>query len=457
MMGVSGYDSQGDRSRSFGGRDEPGSEEAKHIEQREVKSSNVQITIESRVSAEHPDRNEDAALGDLGRIRNDQENPPKIETASISEDLEMVRRAGKLEERFAEQLRERNVYGSFDGVSGSRYYPGTGLLGSRLTSAKISESMAKLPIGADAETARAQIEVAMNTAHQAVNKYKTGRADLGQMATTADIVKTVDHDNGTFDLAYGHAGDGRIYIFDEETKKLECITIDDGYAGQLLREGGITREDYDLVVNAQGADTLPENLRPLYLKRNVVVKVIGLPNLPDLQPETGVVKGLIKGRHKILLTSDGVHDNLTNDEIEKRLAQGETLKDIIGAAAQHATSKEKRAKPDDVTGTLIEFKTEPRGKIATPRAEEKVPISEKKIEMYTRFVADALTLDELKEAIRTIGKIETAKGVVMTPWEINEWIDTAIKLPRTITLGKIPDTYGVLAKVKAFIDASWDD
>ncbi len=319
-------------------------------EMREMKPAAVSASIESRASSEHPDRNEDAALGDVSRIDHERATPPALDTKDPNADLAAIREAGGKEAAAAEALRERNVYGLFDGVSG-REGRGYGIIGSRIAAGAIAETMAAIPPDADAEQSRQWIERAFEAATGAVMEYQRSRADLEEIATTADIVRMVDNGDGTFDVAYGHAGDSRIYVFDGETKKLRAETIDDSMAGEDFRKGNITRERYDQIVNAKSVnDVLPKD-RILFQNRNVVYKMIGLEK--NEKPTTGVFR--VKKGDKILMTSDGVHDNLTDEQIEEILASGGDIQELIFAAGRVAEGDTDRAKPDDITGALVEL------------------------------------------------------------------------------------------------------
>lgn len=322
----------------------------------------IEATMESRASSRHPGHNEDAALGDAARIRRELAKPPEINTSNKDADLEAVRRAGKTEMEHAGALKERGVFGVADGVSGSKS-GGAGLVASRLASAKVAEIMSSMPRDAGAEQALPSIESAIKQAHQAILEYRRGRRDLKEAATTMDVIKTVENADGTFDVAYGHVGDSRIYVFDPETGALDVKTMDDSMATLFLKGGEIsgegktarvaprlTREQYDRIVQADSADSLPDDLKMFFKMRNVITSAVGFP-APDIKVQTGVFK--VKRGERVLITTDGIHDNLTDAQIAEIMRGGAGVKELVEAASAIAESGRGRAKKDDITGVEV--------------------------------------------------------------------------------------------------------
>lgn len=59
---------------------------------------------------------------------------------------------------------------------------------------------------------------------------------------------------------------------------------------------------------------------------------------------------------KIILTSDGVHDNLIKDEIEKVLNGGQSnlAEELVQRAKTRSKENHIRAKPDDISAIVVE-------------------------------------------------------------------------------------------------------
>lgn len=326
---------------------------------RETGRPPIEAKTESRASSKHPDYNEDAAIGDPDRIAAELQNLPPLSTREKpQQDVEALQAALAKEAEFAPKLKERGVFGVLDGVSGGSN--GGGLLASRIASGKVAEIMSYMPKDANAERARRSIEAAIQAAHQAVTEHKDGRPELKQMATTIDLVKTIDNGDGTFDVAYGHVGDSRIYVLDGETGQLRAETLDDGMAKFMLDQGKISRAEYDQVMSAPDKDSLPDHLQTAYQYRNMVTNAVGMPGQENIAVSTGILK--LKKGDRMLLSSDGIHDNLTQDQIADIMRKGGGVKELADAAGAIASSGEGRAKPDDITGSVIEFGGEGREK-----------------------------------------------------------------------------------------------
>ncbi len=366
-------------------------------DKRETERAPISAAVESRPSSKHPDSNEDAALGDVARLRSEREKTPAIHTSDVAADLAVIERAGAAEAAAADDLKAKSIFGSLDGVSG-RGSNGSGLVASRLASGKMAEILSHMPADAGGERARRSIEAALGAAHQAVMEHKAGRPDLKEMATTADIVKLVDQGDGTFEVAYGHVGDSRIYVLDGETGRISCLTVDDGFAGQALRDKKITREQYDQVMNAPDIDALPGELKMFYQYRNMVSDVIG-QNSGQPRFTTGVFKA--KAGDRILLSTDGVHDNLTQDQLAEVLRAGGGVGEVIAAASQIAESGEGRAKRDDITATIIEVGGAAKERPASAAGERGEPVSPEQLGKWQQELDNAgvemALLDDLRK------------------------------------------------------------
>jgi len=229
--------------------------------------------------------------------------------------------------------------------------------------------------------------------------------------TTATIVKLVADEAGKERAVVAHAGDSRLYRFNRKSGELKQLTFDHtpvllDTAEKYGREAALKFQDllnrlesYDqwqairsIKERARRGEKLyaPEEQGALrftdeeiafidghgleaeiveYLKgtqrpREVVAKtLIDQPEITDFELAEG---------DELLLTSDGIHDNLTADEIQQILAgdldlledpavqsaalkAGEIQAERLAAAAQ-ARSRDRnseRAKPDDMTAVQI--------------------------------------------------------------------------------------------------------
>jgi len=354
----------------------------------------VEAKVDTRASKGHPGRNEDAALGDIIRLQEEAVSPPEMKTFDTPADTEIVRQARERELKVADKLKDKQVFGVLDGISGGKEGEGTGVVASRLASARLSERMAEMPPGMTVDQTKEYLLKAMQEADADVKAYRENadaitndpkrKKELKQMGTTADVVALVDNPDGSKEAVIGHVGDSRVYLFDEKTKKLQALTVDENIVGYLQRTGAISREDYDLVMNTSDIKQLPERLQNL--GQNFGMDTRGAKNTLFNALGTGGVKQenvfsvRVEPGQKLLLTSDGVHDNLTDAEIEQLLASGKSMEQITEAA--YGTGR----KPDDISGTLIEIKGERPEARAERQAQE---AKDEQMRTWEKEVGDA--------------------------------------------------------------------
>jgi len=376
---------------------------------RENKESTLpEAKIDSRASKDHPGRNEDAALGDVIRLREEAVKPPEMHTKDSAADSEAVRQARERELKVADQLKDKKVFGVLDGISGGREGGGTGVVASRLASARLSERMAEMPPGLTVEQTKEHMLKAMQEADADVKAYRDAasasgddarKKELKQMGTTADMVALVDNPDGSQEAVIGHVGDSRVYLFDEKTKTLRKLTIDENVVGYLHRMGQISREQYDLVMDTDDISQLPPDLQKLGANfgmrdtrsaKNTLFNAIGTGGVT----KDNVFSVRVEPGQKLMITSDGVHDNLNDAELQELLASGKTMEQIAEAA--YDTGR----KPDDISGAMIEIKGEAPEARAARQAEEQ---KDMQMRTWEKEVGDARAEIARLEALKAAG------------------------------------------------------
>jgi serine/threonine protein phosphatase PrpC len=351
--------------------------------------------VASVESIRHPGRNDDAGLGDERRIGDERINPPYLVTGDVEADRAAILAAGERESACAATLRERQIYGNFDGVSGGikPKIEGGGAIASRLAAAAIAETMAAAPPPTDAESARRAIETAMRGAHLAISEYEAGRQDLwNAMSTTGDVVQLLSRPDGSAEMAFGHVGDSRILIYRAGAKAIERVTVDDSLPGDALRRGEITERELRGIERAHRADELPEHLRGLWEDSSIVMNSLGdEPSFRARGVTTGI-EGLAPG-DKVVLATDGLFSKLTDRDLARHLADGISAADLARMAAElpgHA---------DDVTVQIIAANPD----LAPPKPEDAASgprrITEKTAEQ--RAADEQKLMDDLTREIWT--------------------------------------------------------
>ncbi len=130
-------------------------------------------------------------------------------------------------------------------------------------------------------------------------------------------------------------GDSRAYLFDGNSVKQ--ITRDHNPVSEMLARGAITTEQ---------ASNHPE--------RNVLSQSLGVSDTITVSPDR--IRGEIHKGQQILLCSDGLTDELTDDEIEQIMSAGVGPKDQVQALIQGALDSGGR---DNVTVVVVGDKAEP--------------------------------------------------------------------------------------------------
>jgi protein phosphatase len=244
------------------------------------------------------------------------------------------------------------LFGVFDGVGGEI----NGADSARTAGSLIQKTLSALPdniAAADTETAifRAIVEANYAVTFQAM-------ADGIETGTTVLVTKLLlDQEHTT--AVIGSAGDSRAYLFRD--KHLEQITQDDGLLTDVVH--GITdpetRKLYQFHLNniTKAADYSgkPKDLKFYFDHRNYIHQAIG--KIP-INPHLYTIE-LLPG-DKLLLLTDGITDNLTDQEIENPLLDSPTAKTALSVLFTQSVSRSRepfglRPKFDDMSAIIIDL------------------------------------------------------------------------------------------------------
>ncbi|MFA5128820.1 MAG: protein phosphatase 2C domain-containing protein [Patescibacteria group bacterium] len=318
---------------------------AEKISGPETEKIATHIALTSEASKNHPDRNEDAAFVD-----------PAQELAGI-----------------------------FDGMGG-------GLDGKQASelAAKISfEELSKVPEGADAKKWETAIKRALEKTQEEVIKlgnqlffeqlddpfieatYRDKPQDKIQeliiekgkspAGTTASIVKMIERPDGGADLVFGHTGDSRIYVL-KKGEELKKLTKDQGALEESVQNKYITQEEADFIDQATSKEEIIQKFGPergntvAFLYKDLRRGVKSALGLSGSEFQTGIEH--LEPGDLAIVTSDGIHDNLTDKEIRAEIIKGGTPEEIsarlVKAARKRVAGKVLRSKEDDMTALVME-------------------------------------------------------------------------------------------------------
>ena len=157
--------------------------------------------------------------------------------------------------------------------------------------------------------------------------------------TTVVVTKIVSLDRQKV-LFIASVGDSRAYLFRKDT--LTKITHDDSIIPKRIAEK---------LENATSHDELNELEGKAMLLRSIVTQSAG--QLEALEVHSYSVIAI--AGDKFILTTDGVHDNLTFKEIEEVVGyKGDVAKLLIAKAKKRSKEDYLRSKPDDISAIVIQ-------------------------------------------------------------------------------------------------------
>ena len=187
------------------------------------------------------------------------------------------------------------------------------------------------------------------------------RTDGAQRAGTDDLATTValaafckQPGTNQYTMVSAHVGDSRIYLLPEQGH-LQRLTSDDGFLTKLI-ENEIINEEHALHIDqAMRVDELTDIEYRYFRLRGGITQVLGGPTSPTVH----INKTMIKPADRILLCTDGIHDNLTDEEIESilrnnpRTSVARVLVDHSRQRSHEDCTRTIRAKPDDMSAIVL--------------------------------------------------------------------------------------------------------
>ncbi len=266
--------------------------------------------VASEAHAEHPERNEDASFADA----------------------------------------ERGVFAVFDGIGGQA----AGDKASQLAREILTQRVTDLPTERDAAAAREWLVTTMqlidHEIHQA-GKYPHPHTNMG---TTGTVLVTAQIEGKTTGLV-GTSGDTRLWLLREHALKQQTVDNASGTTSDqtvhFLRDA---QEKINQVSNLDELNALPDPLPHLFRSRNFVENDLG-----DDRHNPRIESFELQPNDRLLLTSDGIHDNLTSDEVASILTEihdpEDAARQLVWRSQQVSQTDSIRAKPDDMTALVVDW------------------------------------------------------------------------------------------------------
>lgn len=189
-----------------------------------------------------------------------------------------------------------------------------------------------------------------------VKAAKKRGEEVGCPETTAVVSVLCQRlDQKGYVIGYAHVGDSRIYLL-RPGESLQRLTVDDGYATKKVHEQAITEEDALRIDQTTHAEQLTEAEREIFDKRYGITQSLG--HLHERKTSITIHTGqtMAYPGDRVLLCSDGIHDNLTDAEIEailRRSARTTVAHRLVQRALARSGETHLRAKKDDMSAIII--------------------------------------------------------------------------------------------------------
>jgi|GEM_PF-2224488 len=227
----------------------------------------------------------------------------------------------------------------------------------------------------------------------------------GEVLQTTAVVAYIRKEGEAYKITIGNVGDSRVYSFSEGS--LEQLTIDDS----AIKLKHTDREEQKRIQKKLSNTTKPNSLSPeelaLFKNRRTIIQSIGMERIKPSIEQINAKEGDL-----ILLTTDGIHDNLTDDEIEdivRRCDDPDTIKDLIARAAILRSNDRlsQRSKRDDMTVMVVRLgnsktagKTEGSIRQGWANVDEGLKISDRE-----KVISAVSSFDELFSALKSMDGI----------------------------------------------------
>lgn len=184
--------------------------------------------------------------------------------------------------------------------------------------------------------------------------------DGGDGGTTATMLKLWQATPTEPVMAlYANIGDSRLYYWNHAHQTLMRLTEDDNVLRQWVQMGWVEEQDgerfTDLIDGFTGTEPLPSIAYEAWEQRNTICAWLGMP---DITYSLSAIP--LEPHDRLIAMSDGIHDNLTTQQISQIVARpleprtiAVNLIDVAQSIA--ALDESPRAKPDDMAVAVFEF------------------------------------------------------------------------------------------------------
>ena len=199
------------------------------------------------------------------------------------------------------------------------------------------------------------LEQLISEADEQVRTEGAQRAGTHDLATTVAMAVLCRQPGiRGYTMVYAHVGDSRIYLLRGD-EPLQRLTSDDGLLAKLVENKVVNEVDAMRIDQAMRADQLTDTEYSYFRLRGGITQALGGPQPPTIH----VNQVTVYPGDRILLCTDGIHDNLVDEEIEEILKTGARtsaarllIENSIRRSHQERDTTV-RAKPDDMSAIVM--------------------------------------------------------------------------------------------------------
>lgn len=283
---------------------------------------------------------------------------------------------------------ETKSFGVFDGMGGEADAEEA----AKICLKRIGQHLQTVPEKSNRTNVEFLLRQAYDQANQELLKKSSAeKATIGSTATYGLIYK---NEIGNYEAAIANSGDSRAYLFRDGT--LTKITQDHSF---IRYHSGAQASELERVLdNASQASMLTSAQLEIFKKRNMIFNHVGNQN-----GSIDVFYQAVKPGDIILLSTDGVHDNLTTSEISSIIAGNKDknssliTQELIGHSVRRSKDKSLRSKKDDMTALVI--------KVNSPDSNSKSESNSEKQSTYLPKVGDKIN-------------VERSSGIIEPGWNV---------------------------------------
>lgn len=237
---------------------------------------------------------------------------------------------------------DKGIFGIFDGVGGEKNGQYSAQTSSQIIGDLLNSNNHPFP-----RDVRELLKNACNLANNTVYNQNQDQ-DGGTTATFGLLCEIIDD---TSQIALAHVGDSRAYLY--RMRELSRLTTDDNLS--KFEDKNIQNE----LDNAVNQDDLSQQASVFFETRYKITNSIG----SDTKIIPKIIIKTVLPNDLVIMTTDGIHDNLTTSEISQIISQNSQNPELIPQSLTNAAllrSRENvfRSKPDDMTALVVTFKKE---------------------------------------------------------------------------------------------------